>query len=128
MKGLDNFQSPIYIAMKIKFKVWFLILSLNMIGWNAHGQLARGTRTDPITEQDTLRSISPFFYPATKKKKTPDVEGFIQRWLVLEPINKSIRSNIVFTDHYLKTEFDTTYFPNQFTVIPKDGERVSVGI
>jgi hypothetical protein len=32
--------------------------------------------------------------------KTPDADGFIQRWLLLEPINKPNRSNTVFTDSY----------------------------
>lgn len=86
-----------------------------------------GGRVDPITDNDTVRSIAPFFTPATAKKKSPDSEGFIQRWLLLEPINKPIRSNLVFTDSYLKTEFETNYFPNQFSVIPKDGEKVKVG-
>ena len=84
-------------------------------------------KIDSITANDTKRSISPFFTPATTLKKSPDADGFIQRWLLLEPINKSIRSNLVFTDNYLKTEFETDYFPNQFTVIPKDGESVKVG-
>src|SRR5476651_175961 len=100
----------------------FIILS----GLNAHGQTAPpqgppgrppGPRIDPITEHDSVRSIAPFFTPATAAKKTPNADGFIQRWLLLEPINKSIRSNVVFTDDYLKKEFETDYFPNQFTVI-----------
>ena len=74
----------------------------------------------------TGRSIAPYFIHATAKKKTPDADGFIQRWSLLEPINKSIRSNVVFTDDYLKAQFGTEYFPNQFTVIPKDGEIVKV--
>src|SRR5690606_5485724 len=37
------------------------------------------------------------------------------------------RSNIVFTDSYLRNAFDTLYFPSQFTVLPKDGEKVKVG-
>lgn len=86
-----------------------------------------GGRVDKITDNDTIRTIKPFFTPATTSKKTPDPEGFIQRWLLLEPINKSIRSNLVFTNSYLKTQFDTAYFPNQFTVIPKDGDKVKVG-
>lgn len=86
-----------------------------------------GGRIDKITDNDTNRSIAPFFKPATTLKKTPDSEGFIQRWLLLEPINKSIRTNLVFTNNYLKTQFDTTYFPNQFTVIPKDRDKVKVG-
>lgn len=84
-------------------------------------------RPATTTKRDTARSIAPYFISATAKKKTPNAEGFIQRWLLLEPINKSIRSNLVFTKDYLKAQFDIEYFPNQFTVIPKDGENVKVG-
>lgn len=76
--------------------------------------------------EDTARSIAPYFTPATKVKKTPDQLGFIQRWLLLEPINKPNRGNTIFTDSYIRKAFDTLYFPTQFTVIPKDGEKVKV--
>ncbi|HEY5371378.1 MAG TPA: hypothetical protein VIJ75_20540 [Hanamia sp.] len=76
---------------------------------------------------DTTRSLAPYFVQSTTSKKTPDADGFIQRWLLLEPINKPIRSNSVFTDTYIRAAFDTLYFPNQFTVVPKDGEQVKVG-
>jgi len=33
----------------------------------------------------------------------------------------------VFTDSYIRTAFNTEYFPNQFTVVPKDGDKVKVG-
>lgn len=78
-------------------------------------------------KSDTTRSIAPYFTPATIKKKTPDSEGFIQRWLLLEPINKPNRGNTVFTDSYVRTAFATEYFPNQFTILPKDGDKVKVG-
>jgi hypothetical protein len=78
-------------------------------------------------KSDTTRSIAPYFTPATTSKKTPDAEGFIRRWILLEPINKPSRSNTVFTDSYIRTAFTTEYFPNQFTVLPKDGEKVKVG-
>jgi len=78
-------------------------------------------------KSDTARSIATYFIPATTSKKTPDSEGFIQRWLLLEPISKPNRSNTVFTDSYIRTAFTTEYFPNQFTVLPKDGEKVKVG-
>jgi hypothetical protein len=84
-------------------------------------------KIDGTAKSDTTRSIAPYFTPATKSKKTPDSEGFIQRWLLLEPINKPNRSNTVFTDSYIRTAFTTEYFPNQFTVLPKDGEKVKVG-
>jgi hypothetical protein len=84
-------------------------------------------KIDSTAISDTTRSIAPYFTPATTSKKTPDSEGFIQRWLLLEPINKPNRSNTVFTDSYIRTAFTTEYFPNQFTVLPRDGEKVKVG-
>jgi len=89
--------------------------------------LISGGRVDKITDNDSVRTIAPFFIPATMSKMTPNSEGFIQRWLLLEPINKSIRSNLVFTNGYLKTQLDTVYFPSQFTAIPKDRDKVKVG-
>lgn len=68
-----------------------------------------------------------YFTPATNAVKTPNAKGFIQRWMLLEPINKPNRSNTVFTDSYLRAAFDTLYFPNQLTVLPKNGDKVNVG-
>lgn len=76
---------------------------------------------------DTTRSIAPYFIRATTNIMSPDNDGFIRRWLLLEPIVKPNRSNTVFTDSYIRTAFTTEYFPNQFTVLPKDGEKVKVG-
>src|SRR5581483_5151943 len=58
--------------------------------------------------------------------KALDKDGFIQRWLLLEPIDKPNRGNTVFTDTYVRDAFKTEYFPNQFTVVPKDGDKVTV--
>lgn len=115
--------------MRIKRNALLLAASLVVLSaLKSHAQSPiSGGRIDAITDNDTTRSIAPFFTPTTTKKKSPDPEGFIQRWLLLEPINKSIRSNLVFTYSYLKTQFETDYFPNQFSVIPKDGEKVKVG-
>ena len=71
--------------------------------------------------------LSDYFSPATSNTISPDNEGFIQRWLLLEPIDKPNRSNTVFTDSYIREAFATEYFPNQFTVLPKDGDKVKVG-
>jgi len=73
------------------------------------------------------RSIAPYFKPATSSSAAPDTDGFLRRWLLLEPINKPNRTNTVFTDSYVRTAFTTEYFPNQFTVVPRDGDRVTVG-
>jgi hypothetical protein len=72
------------------------------------------------------RSIAPYFTPATASPKAPDADGFLQRWLLLEPINKPNGANTVFTDSYVRNAFNTEYFPNQFTVVPHDGDKVTV--
>ncbi len=72
------------------------------------------------------RSIAPYFKPATSSPKAPDPDGFLQRWLLLEPIDKPNRTNTVFTDTYVRNAMNTEYFPGQFTVIPRNGDRVTV--
>lgn len=72
------------------------------------------------------RSLARYFTPATSTPKTPDEDGFLQRWLLLEPIKKPIRSNAVFTSQYIRDVFNTEYFPDQFTVVPHDGDKVRV--
>lgn len=79
------------------------------------------------TNNDTIRSIDAYFKPASTTKMTPDSDGFIKRWLLLEPINKPNRSNTVFTESYIRQTFSTEYFPNQFSVVPKNGDKVKVG-
>ena len=67
-----------------------------------------------------------YFSPATATPAQPDDEGFIRRWLLLEPIDKPNRGNTVFTDSYLREHFGTEYFKGQQTIVPKDGQKVKV--
>ena len=48
-------------------------------------------------ESEASPRLSDYFSPATSNTISPDNEGFIQRWLLLEPIDKPNRSNTVFT-------------------------------
>jgi hypothetical protein len=59
--------------------------------------------------------------PATPQK-IPGADGFIQRWLILEPIGVS-----GLTDSAVQASVTKEYFPNQFTVLPRDGDQVTVG-
>jgi hypothetical protein len=114
--------------MNIKPKTWLLATGFVIMAASGfQGCSASKSKTSSTTKTDTTRSIAAYFTPATAKAKTPNAEGFIQRWLLLEPINKPNRSNTVFTDSYIRKAFDTLYFPNQFTILPKDGEKVTVG-
>ncbi|MFN8090965.1 MAG: acetylxylan esterase [Vicinamibacteria bacterium] len=73
------------------------------------------------------RTLSPYFTRSTAAPKPVDKDGFVQRWLLLEPISKPNRTNTVFTGTYVRAAFSQEYFPNQFTVVPKDGDVVKVG-
>ena len=86
-----------------------------------------GSAAPAAAPDDATRSIAPYFTPATSSPKAPDHDGFLQRWLLLEPINKPNRTNTVFTDSYVRNTMNTEYFPNQSTVIPHDGDKVKVG-
>jgi hypothetical protein len=113
--------------MNMKCKTVLLVVCFAiLVGLGSQGCSAT-SRGNSTTKNDTTRSIAAYFTPATTSKKTPDSEGFLQRWLLLEPINKPNRSNTVFTDSYLRAAFATEYFPNQFTVLPQNGEKVKVG-
>jgi len=115
--------------MNMKRKtLWLTVGFVILAGIGLQGQTTTPKgKVDGIAKIDTTRSIAPYFTPATTLKKMPDSKGFIQRWLLLEPINKPNRGNTVFTDSYIRAAFATEYFPNQFTVVPKDGEKVKVG-
>lgn len=72
--------------------------------------------------------LSDYFAPATESEATPDDNGFIRRWTLLEPISKPNRSNTPFVDSYLHKVFYKEYFPKQFTILPKDGETVKANV
>jgi hypothetical protein len=59
--------------------------------------------------------------PATPEK-APNADGFIQRWLVLEPIGTN-----GLTDSAVQALVKKEQFTNQFTVVPGDGDKVTVG-
>ncbi len=79
------------------------------------------------TPDNAPRTIAPYFTPAARVPRAPDIEGFLQRWLLLEPIAKPNRTNTVFTDSYVRAAFAAEYFPGQMTVVPKNGDTVTVG-
>lgn len=65
-----------------------------------------------------------YFRPASAETARPDAEGFIRRWLVLDPIDKPNPTNAVFTDSYLQEALAPSPFVE---TVPKDGQKVKVG-
>jgi hypothetical protein len=80
--------------------------------YSAAGQALR----PPAVPADTLMK------PISAAKPT-GAEGFIQRWMILEPIPAG-----QLTQNAVQAEVKKEYFPEQFTVIPHDGDKVKVGV
>lgn len=72
----------------------------------------------PVTAQVSWPTLTK---PVTPERP-PDADGFIPRWLLLEPI-----ATTGLTDNAVQASVKKEYFPNQFTVIPHDGDKVAVG-
>lgn len=68
------------------------------------------------------RGPAPSLTRPTTTAKAPNADGFLQRWLVLEPIPV----NPQLTDSAVQTTVKTEYFPDQLTTMPRDGDTVSV--
>ena len=79
-------------------------------------------QTPPATPAAPSPSAPPVVLtkPVTAEKLT-GADGFIQRWLLLEPIGANR-----LTDSIVQTTVKKEYFPGQFTVIPHDGDKVTV--
>ena len=70
-----------------------------------------------------------YFSPATSAAAQPDENGFIRRWMMLEPIKQDIQSNVIFTDTWLHDAFSKTYFKDQQSLtMPKEGQKVKVQV
>ena len=90
-------------------------------------QLSGHYRIIPPLHDGKEPLIEVYFSRNKTKEATPDEDGFIRRWNLLEPIDKPNVSNAGFTDSYLRDAFYHEYFKNQQTSIPKDGSFVKVG-
>src|SRR5690606_41318570 len=115
--------------MNIKQKPWSVAkraIILIVIGLQASLAIAQ-RQADYAEKLDFERTIAPYFTESTKGVMTPDADGVIRRWLLLEPINKPNRTNTVFTESYLRNAFDTLYHKTQFTTLPTDGEERADG-
>lgn len=109
--------------------VVFLTVQLSVVTVIAQprGQQQRALLSHIPIKGDTTHTLSKHFTMATTAKKAPSPKGFIQRWLVLEPVKKDITRNSIFTNDYLKTTFSNDNFSNNFMTVPKNGEKVKVG-
>jgi len=81
---------------------------------------AGGNRGDVAPSNNP--SAKSIIYAPTTPTAPPDKDGFIKRWSILEPITGVNGSN----QNALHPNALKEYFPGQMTVIPKDGDKVTV--
>jgi hypothetical protein len=91
----------------------------------AHGALAIAGSVGLLAAQQPPLPARPpaatLTRPATPIKPAA-AAGFLQRWLVLEPIKVPGQ----LTESAVRAAVGKAYFPDQLTVMPRDGDRVTV--
>ncbi len=68
------------------------------------------------------QGLGPSLTSPSTPQKAPDARGFITRWMLLEPIGVN-----GLTDSAVQAMVKKEYFPDQLTVVPHDGDKVTVG-
>ena len=84
--------------------------------------LVAGLAVLAVAAEDASRHPAPSLTRPDFGAKAPNAAGFIQRWLILEPISSN-----GLTDSAVQAAVKAEYFANQFSVIPRDGDSVTVG-
>jgi hypothetical protein len=105
----------------------FLVDATIAVGQQGPGQRPRPNLPPIPIKGDTTHTLTRHFVVAAKTKETPGANGFIQRWLVLEPVRKEIPRNNMLTEKFLRTTFTADNFSPDFTVVPKHDKKVKVG-
>lgn len=81
-------------------------------------------------EMPKAPQLTDYFNKVTTSSATPDQDGFIRRWLLLEPISKKsmkeYSSNLNFTYKFMPQELNKEYYSGQFKKFPKDGQKVKI--
>jgi hypothetical protein len=83
-----------------------------------HAFLLTHCVTPNVAAQDIASSLT---RPATPEKP-PGTDGFLQRWVILDPI-----SHNGLGDSAVRAAVAREFFPDQLSVVPRDGETVTIG-
>ncbi len=75
------------------------------------------------TQDLVARGPAPSLVRPTSPSKAPDADGFLQRWVILEPIRVSGQ----LTESAVQAVVKAQGLPGESTAIPRDGGAVTVG-
>jgi hypothetical protein len=86
--------------------------------------LAAAIDVDTVRAQNAAKGpLGPSLTRPASPSKPVDTDGFLQRWLVLEPI----RVGAQLTDSAVQQVVKTEHFPDQLSVVPRDGDKRRAG-
>lgn len=71
--------------------------------------------------------LAPYFTPVAGPG-APDADGFLRRWLLLEPVAKPNRTNTGFTSAYVRAALSPATYPGAFDAVPRDGGATTGGL
>jgi hypothetical protein len=78
--------------------------------------------TSAATSATAAQSFGPTLAAPSSADESTRPDGFLRRWLILEPIHAN-----GLTDSAVQRAVKIDYFPDQFSLFPHDGDRVTVG-
>ncbi len=108
-------------------RIFFGVLLLFAITFTSSGQAPRQAGVIP-GRTPVSPTLEDYFIPSSDEAVSPDADGFITRWLLLEPIPKANGSNTVFTDSYVRENLTAIYNPMLEKKFPKDGDKVKLSV
>ena len=119
----DLFRTRLLMGKSVRF---YFVVSILLV-WNVVIYADEPVNQAQSAAFGNARGIPNYLTHSSPDEKAPDPNGFIQRWFLLEPIRqRSLRSNQQLTDSFVQAAVKREYFPNQFTVVPHDGDKVTV--
>jgi hypothetical protein len=104
-------------------------MSLNKRGRILVLAMLAGVAMTPATaaKSPQVSPLSDYFQPTRNQPAKPDEDGFIRRWLILEPVNKPNPTNTVFTYSYVRDALSPANYPGNFKALPREGQVVTSG-
>jgi hypothetical protein len=104
------------VHMNVSFGTWRSIFAFSAAAAVAFTPMVRAQATTPRAPASSLAHPS-------SSAKAPSADGFLQRWLILEPLP----INGQLTQTAVQMAVSTEEFRSQLSMLPRDGETVKAG-
>ena len=83
--------------------------------------------TEAKNRSSETEVLSMYYTHSSSEPVGMDKDGFIQRWMMLEPIKIDIRANSALNSEFIANTISVEHFKGQNVLMPYDGQTVKVG-